>query len=122
MTANFPTLSIGQDSRFFEEEDENPAIGNEMEGGYVTTRPRFTRSPRRMITTGFSQLNESDRTIFKQFWKDHMGSSLAFFYTHPTTSEVILVRFKLGWKPKWVYVGAGELYRWDLPDIPLEEV
>lgn len=121
--AEFPILSKGQDSRYYDMQPENPAMGSEMEGGYVFTRPRFTRTPRKRFKTGFTDITQDDRLILESFWNEVKGSSNAFLWTDPTDGRVYNVRFPLDYPGfRFVYKGFGETRRYDVPDIQLEEV
>lgn len=120
MSLVFPTLSRGEDARFFGMSQEDPAMRTKVEGGYVFTRPRFTRRPRRSFTTGFTNISDADRALLENFWNDTKGGSSAFAWTHPFTNEVIQVRFKKGFD--FSYVGIGHSHRWDVTGIELEEV
>lgn len=118
--SQFPTLSKKEDSRYFDIEHEDPAVRSEMEGGYVQSRPRHTRKPRRTITTGFTDLPQADVDTLEAFWDEVKGGSSAFSYTLPTTGEILTVRFKSRLKPK--YAGMGGVHRYNVSDIVLEEV
>lgn len=117
--ANFPTLGGKEDASKFGFESEDVGIRSEMEGGYVLTRPRHTRRPRRTWTTGFSSISNTEYNTFVTFWDTH-GTYKAFTYTVPTSNEVVNVRFAA--KPDFKYVGIGENFRWDITQIKLEEV
>lgn len=116
--ADFP-LATKQDGAEFGFEQEDVGIRAEMEGGYVLTRPRHTRTPRRTWKTGFTGLNNTDKTTFEGFVNTH-GTHTAFNYTLPTTATVVNVRFKS--MPKYKYTGLGDNLMWDITDIFLEEV
>lgn len=120
--ANFPTLSIGQDSRYFKERSaENPVVSKKMEGGYITTRPRHTRRPRRAFTTGFSFLTNADKALLQAFWNDMHGGANAFYWTHPATQEAIYCRFADDEQLEFRYAGAGGNFRWEI-ELKLVEV
>jgi phage-related protein len=118
-TPTFPTLSQDQDSRFFTEKRENPAIRTELEGGYVQTRARHTRTPRRTWTTGFSELTDADRAALNTFWDQVAGGSRAFTWRHPVTLANHTVRFAA--EVSFKYTGHFTRYRWEA-QITLEEV
>lgn len=122
MILNFPTLSIDQDSQYFRERSaENPAVAKKMEGGYVHTRPRHTRRPRRSFSTGFSFLNEADKAALQAFWNAVHGSSDAFYWTHPISKEQIYCRFAESEEFEFRYAGVGDNFRWDI-ELKLVEV
>lgn len=116
--ANFP-LASKQDAAKFGFEQEDVGIRSEMEGGYVLTRPRHTRKPRRTWTTGFSAISNADKLTFEQFINDH-GTYLAFNYTVPIGGEIVNCRLKS--VPKYKYLGWGDNPHWDIDDIVIEEV
>lgn len=103
----------------FSEDGEDPTMRAQVEGGYVVTRPRHTRRPRRIFVTGFTNLKDEEKREFMDFWNAHTGSK-AFEYEHPVDNEIVIVRFLK--RPKISYVGRGGASRWDVPGIELEEV
>jgi phage-related protein len=116
--ADFPLASL-QDSAKFGYVQEDVGIRSEMEGGYVLTRPRHTRRPRRTYKTGFTDLSDADKQTLSDFVDAH-GTYLAFNYELPTTSTLVNVRFQK--VPTYAYHGFGTNLRWDITDIILEEV
>jgi phage-related protein len=117
--ADFPTFGNKEDSSKFGLDLENVGIRSEMEGGYVLTRPRHTRRPRRTWSTGFTDLSEAQKTTFETFFNEH-GTFKVFTYTVKTSNEVVQVRFAS--VPSFDYKGYGTNYRWDIGSIKLEEV
>lgn len=117
----FPTLSKLPDEQFYNEEYQDTAMRSKTEGGYVFTRPRTTRRPRRIFTTGYTNLPHADKETLRQFWDAMRGGSDAFLWTNPTTNEAVLVRFKSPLKPKYAGFRSGE-HHYDIPNITLEEV
>jgi hypothetical protein len=117
--AVFPTFGNKEDSSKFGFDTEDVGIRSEMEGGYVLTRPRHTRAPRRTWSTGFTDLSNVNFNTFVAFWNEH-GTFKAFTYTVRTSNEVVNVR--LASKPQFNYSGHGSNFRWDINDIKLEEV
>jgi hypothetical protein len=115
----FPVLSQSQDSKYYKPEQEDPAIRNPIEGGYVATRPRFTRPPRKSFTTGFSDLLDSDRATLMVFWDTVMGGSNSFTWVDPITNNIYQVRFAE--QMDWRYSGVGATKRWDVT-MKLEQV
>lgn len=118
--AYFPTLSKKEDSSYFTESREDPTIRSKMDGGYMVTRPRHTRTPRRLITTGFTDLPDSDKQALESFYIAVAGGSSIFTYIHPVSGEEIYVRFAAPFT--FSYAGVGEAKRWDVRDIKMEEV
>lgn len=128
-TMTLPPLTVGgtpigftakEDSAQFSEEKVNPAIRKEFEGGFVVTRPRYTRAPVRKITTGYTGISETDYRILKAFWDRKRGGSVSFTYTHPTSGETLTVRFAETLKAS--YAGMGLTRLWDVHGITLETV
>jgi hypothetical protein len=109
----FPTLPSGSlpDSKQFAISLEDPAMRTEMEGGYVITRKKHTRTPRRTWAIAYQMLTEGDRTTLDDFWNTTAGGSLAFDWTNPADGSIYTVRFKdpLNFK----YAGIGTSKRWD---------
>jgi len=118
--STFPTLSKGQDAKYYKVTEEDPASRTDMDGGIVFTRAKFTRRPRQTFTTGFTDISEADRQILRDFWKEVMGGSKSFSWTDPVTGDVWQVRFKKA--IEYTYTGAGGNHRWDVQSIELEEV
>ncbi|CAG9228893.1 hypothetical protein [Burkholderia vietnamiensis] len=110
-----------QDSSKFQQKKENPALASKMDGGYVVTRPRHTRPPRRTFTTGFTSVDEATKEAFDAFFDSVHGGSVIFIFIHPTTKEQVPVRFTTDTELNWKYSGAGTNFRWDV-DFKLEEV
>src|SRR4051812_39783284 len=115
-TPVFPyILSTGeeQDSKKFSVEFEDPAIRSDMEGGYVYSRARFTRQPRRTWTTGYTFIKQQGKVDIQTFWNTVRGGSVIFQWRNPQDGLDYLVRF-VGGSLKFNYVGAGTNYRWDV--------
>lgn len=115
---DFP-LSTKQDSSQYGFEQEDTGMRSEMEGGYVLTRPRHLRTPRRTWKTGFTDLSDTDKTTFENFY-DTYGTYKSFTYALPVAGTVVTVRFKQ--VPKYEYKGFGANLRWNISDVYLEEV
>jgi hypothetical protein len=111
----YPALPSGMkpDSKQFQEERENPAMNTELEGGYVATRPKHTRAPRRDFRLVYVDLTDADKATLDNFWDTVKGSSVIFDWTHPKTGVVYSVRFKPGERLVWQYSGQGPRSRWD---------
>lgn len=122
----FPGLiSLGftakEDSKYLTETPNNPVIRGEYEGGYVVTRPRYTRAPTNKITTGFTDISNADKVIFFNYYAAMRGGSNSFTYNHPVSGEAMTVRFGET-PPVAKYAGMGTNFRWDIADIDLEQV
>lgn len=120
--ADFPTAGLAglEDSKNFDEEQANPVMRHEVEGGYTITRPRYTRLPRKTWTTGFTDLTDAQKAEFTTFWDLKKGGAASFTYLNPADNVTYTVRF-VG-QPKIKYTGMGPLRRWDITGIKLEQV
>jgi len=111
----FPTLALtngGQDSKVYNVEQEDPALKSDLEGGYVVSRAKHTRKPRKTFTTGYRAVSDADRKMLQNFYDTVRGGAVIFDWTDPVDGIVYQVRFveKLQWK----YVGIGEAKLWDV--------
>lgn len=120
--SDFPPVGLKEDSAKFSVHTENPSHGEEMEGGYVYTRPSFTRKPRKTFITGFTYITQAQKGDFDDFWTAALGGSASFTYTDPTNATEYTVRFTLKMQPEYRYVGIGGNHRWDIDGVMLEEV
>ncbi len=120
--ADFPPAALlgKEDSKYRTEKLADPVMRNEIEGGYVSTRPRYTRTPRKTWTTGFTHVTEAEKEALVSFWNARRGGSASFTWDDPITSVEYTVRF-VG-APSINYVGKGSLYLWDITNITLEQV
>ena len=117
----FPTLALtrgGQDSKFYSSEQEDVGMKSPMEGGYVVSRAKHTRAPRKAFTTGYSSIKTADKTTLEQFYATVKGASVIFDWIDPVSLTTYQVRFsdKLSFK----YVGTGVTQLWDVM-IKLEQ-
>jgi len=111
----FPdTLVSGeeQDSSKFTVELEDPSISSPLEGGYVFSRARHTREPRRTWTSGFTHIQTAGKEQLEDFYKLVRGGSEIFQWKDPSTGEDVLVRFQGTFK--FQYRGRGTYERWDI--------
>jgi phage-related protein len=115
-----PLLAGKEDSAECQVEVEDVAVRSETDGGYVYTRARHTRTPRKTWTTGFTNISHAQKTELEQFYQTQRGGSDSFTYTPPTEGVEKIVRFK--GPLKFQYTGAGTYFRWDVKNIDLEEV
>jgi hypothetical protein len=120
--ADFPTVNLAglEDSKYFSEESADPAKRKEVDGGYTIARPRYTRTPRRTWTTGFTDLTTAEKDEFLTFWEGRKGGASSFTYLNPANGVTYTVRF-MG-TPKIKYTGMASLRRWDITEIKLEQV
>ena len=122
MLTDYPTFSKDFDASSFNEESENPVIASDTEGGYVISRPRFTRTPRRTFSFKHVDLSEAERGILQDFWNGRRGGAGIFRWTHPVTGASINVRFSPEMKLNFNRTGYGMNHRWDTNEIVLVEV
>ena len=87
-----------------------------MEGGYMHTRRRTTRPPRKRFTTGFTDLSQAEMQTLEDFFDD-VGTWDTFNWIDPTTSIVYVVRFSSEFVAK--YKGIADYFRYDVPTIKL---
>jgi len=115
-TPVFPhTLTNGnmQDAKKHSVELEDPSISTELEGGYVYSRARHTRAPRRTWTSGFTYITTAEKLQLETFWNDVRGGSVIFQWRNPQTGTDFLVRFVEG-PLRFNYVGNRSNQRWDV--------
>jgi hypothetical protein len=111
----------GWDSALYEVEHENQAITTDMEGGYMISRPRHTRAPRKTFTIGWQNLSDTDLTTLRSFYDGKFGSSATFTWTDPPSGVTYTVRFKKGEPLRYKYVGKRALRIWQVT-LVLEQV
>lgn len=99
------------DSKTFGVSLEDPAMRSETEGGYVITRARHTRAPRKTWAFGYKMLTNADRLALENFVTTVRGGSLIFTWLNPQDFVTYNVRFKE--LPKFGYEGLGTVQRWN---------
>jgi hypothetical protein len=102
------------DSSKFQQEKENPAMASKMDGGYVVTRPKHTRRPRRTFTAGYTDMPDAQRATVDAFFDSMHGGSNLFYFVHPVSRESILVRYTTDTTLPWTYTGAGLYPLWSV--------
>lgn len=114
----FPTTDDWQDSKKYSIEVEDPSIRSELEGGYVASRPRHTRRPRRTWSVGYTYISPADKKLITDFYDAVHGGSNIFTWLNTEDGQTYYVRFKgvINEKPS----GRMNYPRWDL-DFKLEE-
>lgn len=117
-------LNDRHDSQKFKETHRaDPAMPFETEGGWVLTRPRYTRPTPILYSLGFTDISDTDKQIIQQLYSDtHGGSLIISDWEHPTSGVLVNVRFKQGSIPQYTYRGRGGNHRWDVSGVQLEEV
>lgn len=109
---SFPVLSEGQDSKYYEREIEDVAMKSEMEGGYVSSRARHTRRPRRTFKCGYTEISDADRQKLEDFYDLVRGGSVIFSWQDQSSNITYNVRFaeKISFK----YAGIGKNKKWNV--------
>lgn len=91
--ADFPTLSVYPSIHGWAEEVAvDPTIRNDYEAGYVITRARFTRIPKKWHVV-YNAMPQSDKEILQAFENDVKVGSCAFNWTNPLDNIQYTVRF-----------------------------
>jgi hypothetical protein len=110
----FPTLSTNPSVEGWGEEAAfDPAIRNKVEAGYVASRPKFTRIPKKWGGV-YKSIPNADKNLIEtfEFTEVYCGST-NFNWTNPLNSTVYDVRF-LGTIKYDLAVETEEGYRWDV--------
>lgn len=122
-TLDFPTLSMKPDGESYRLSAPNPSKdGEQTDGGYWITRPRYTRKPPRSFSFKFVDISQADRDELLAFWEDVKGSSVAFNWRDPTDDALYNVRFGKGFELEFSRTGHGTNHRYDTNEIKLTEV
>lgn len=130
MTApNFPVLAKSQDSKYFTVEMEDVALKTKMDGGYVVSRAKHTRKPRKTFKAGYTGISNADKLILQNFYESVGGGSVIFNWVSPiklvtsvmqqngsqitvTSTDSYAVRFVE--KMIFQYAGIGNTQMWDV--------
>ena len=113
----FPTLSINPSVRDWTEEKAfDPTIRSRSEGGYVKTRARCTRIPRKWHMV-YDALSKTDKETLEEYEDDQQVGAGSFNWTNPLNSTTYSVRFAGPVK----YTMMGNVNFWTVA-IDLEEV
>ncbi len=120
--ADFPPAGMfeNEDSQYFTVKNRDNTVSSEMEDGYEVTRPRSTRRPGRLFTTGFTDIGSADKDLLESFWEDVAAANANMFtWADPTKGVEIMVRFKGTMDFK--YTGTGGTHMWTV-QLELKEV
>ena len=99
--AAFPTIYHHADSTLLHQplvgdfEDTmalDPTIRSQVDGGYATTRARFTRLPRKW-TLRYEWVSQANKNLIKAFEVARRGGSDSFTWTNEEDDTVYTVRF-----------------------------
>ena len=96
----------------------NPAIRSQSEGGYVTSRARFTRISRKW-TVHYKWLTTANKDTIKSFEEARRGGSESFTWLNPADTTTYTVRF-LDLAMYRAHDKAG--LKWWMAEFVLEEV
>lgn len=107
------------DASKFSEEAADPGMRAETDGGWVISRARYTRRPRRTWTGAYTDITGVDKVVLDGFWDTTMGTSRGFQWTNPTDGIARDVRFKSA--PAFTYTGVGPRRLWSC-SLVLEEI
>lgn len=117
----FPTkgngLTRGESPSLYKIDWEDNVLKAPADGGYEFRRRKFTRTPPRMIETGYIGLSHADYLVLEAFWLEHQNDT-EFLYPDYMTGTTRTVRFD-DFKPD--YTGYGQTKVWGLK-IKLKEV
>jgi len=113
----FPKMDKEMDSSLYSVEQEDKSLKTKMEGGYVVSRAKHTRKPRKTWRVGYTALLAPDKKRLMEFY-DVVDCSLIFDWTDPPTQEVYQVRFAA--TPSYNYKGMGHTQLWDV-QLQLEQ-
>ena len=108
----FPKMDKEQDSKFYEISLEDVALKTQLDGGYVVSRAKHTRKPRKTFQTGYSSILNADRARLEAFYAQVRGGSVVFDWTDPIDKVVHQVRFAD--EMRFQYVGVGVAQLWDV--------
>jgi hypothetical protein len=110
----YPTLADGMrpDSAQYEVTTEDVSMSTKMEAGYVYTRPRFLRAPRKTFKIGYQQLTDAHKAALDTFYSTTVkGGSVIFDWYNWEDLVTYAVRFK--GELTFKYVGRGDYRVWD---------
>ena len=118
----FPPFDVGfsekEDAGYYSVSYEDNTVRSNMEGGYDTSRPRFTRKMRKTFITGFSDITQADFEIIEEFWLQ-FGGHRVFTWTDPTNQIDYSARFTR--QPNITYTGIGPHRSYNV-EVELKEV
>ena len=117
--SDFPPSGIIEDGKFLGVSQNDPVQSHSTDGGYKITRPRYTRLPRKVFTTGFTDLSQAQRVTLQSFYDSKRGGSDSFTWTDGTSGTEYTVRF--GSELIFKRAMPGSDHRWNTEQITLEE-
>lgn len=111
----FPALTLtrgGQDSQTYKVALEDVTIKSPIEGGYVVSRARHTRPPRKTFDVSYKSISDADRKTLEAFYGTVRGGSVVFDWTDPVDKQLWQVRFES--ELTFNYTGVGTTKLWDV--------
>lgn len=111
----FPNLVLdrgGLDSQQFSVTLEDVAMKSEMEGGYVVSRAKHTRKPRKTFNVAYKGISDADRATLDSFYSTVGGGSVIFDWTDPSAGTTWQVRFE--GELQFSYAGKGTTKLWNV--------
>lgn len=112
--AEFPPSGVPEDSAKHSVVLEDNVLRQTTEGGALITRPRTTRRPARLFTTGFTYVDSSQYESVNALIETKLYGSASMSYVIPSNApgveEEIFV--KLMEPINWQYEGTGFNRRW----------
>jgi len=115
--SDFPTLSTGQDSRYYTMQQEDTSLKTTMEGGYVVARAKHTRKPRRTFTSGFTDISDADKQLLEDFF-DTVNCAAIFTWVDPQSgmggAPPVAYQVRFDGPLSYQYKGMGPTKRWDV--------
>lgn len=96
----------------------NPAIRSQSEGGYVTSRARFTRIARKW-TVRYDWMSQDNKNTLKTFEDARQAGADSFTWTNPEDDTAYTVRFL---EPITYTPQPDVNFLWWLVSFGLEEV
>lgn len=121
----FPDLTSSgftaqEDSQYFQTQRISGAQTHETEGGIFIVRRKFTRNPGSFIITGYTEISDSDKKLFDQFYQNNAAHGAAQVkYVHPLTGDTLMVYFSESTPYTADYKGWASNRVWSLTDIKL---
>jgi len=103
--------SEGEDQSLYGVKLQSNAVEIETEDGYSWGRPRSTRKPPKVYTTGFTMLDQDHYSIFEQMW-DEFGMYKTFTWFNPVLEKNMEVKFAK--EPDVTYQGLGKSKRYNI--------
>lgn len=107
----FPTMDKEQDSKFYEVAQEDKALKTTMDGGYVVSRAKHTRKPRKTFKTGYTGISNADRKRLMDFF-DQVDCSVIFDWPDPV--EKVVYQVRMNGALSFKYTGMGVTQIWDV--------